>query len=379
MTDTLEIALAHTLKVEGGFVDHPVDPGGATKFGITKKTLSGFLGRSATTKDVKNLDWPTAKEIYKRNYWDKIRGDELPPAMAVLTMDVAINSGVKPAVKNLQRAANFLGAGLVEDGLIGPNTIGAVNRLAEKQDNLEDMIGEYVAKRGIFYSMLDTFGVFGLGWARRLVSTARLAYTLAEKQFENAPDGSPLSSARQVGLERLTRHFLNNGVVQTYGSFFRLWSGWATAGHVYKEMSRIAPPFASGDRIVEPGFLDAALFGVTLPPSRPPEPQIGQKLLAIGYPAGSSEPSERQAEVYYRRSSESFIAKITSPKEPVVVGMSGGVVLDIETAEPVGIIIVRNSPADLDKDGVKDESFDFVALSDLYDAIQAQNTDTSET
>lgn len=373
MSETLETALAHTLKVEGGYVDHPVDPGGATKFGITRKTLSQFLGREATKDDVKNLEWQTAKEIYKKNYWDKIGGDELPPALAILTMDVAINSGVNAAVKNLQRAANYLGAGLTEDGIIGPKTIGAVNRLAETKENQDEMIGEYVAKRGIFYSMLDTFGVFGLGWARRLVSTARLAYATAEKQFANTEIVTPLSSARKVGLERLTRYFLNNGAIQTYGSFFRLWDGWATAGHVYLEMNRNAPPFATGDRIIEPAYLDAALFGTNLPVTKPPEPQEGQKLLAIGYPAGSSEPSFREAEVYLRRSSESFIARITSPQEPVVVGMSGGIVLDIETAEAVGIIVVRNSPADLDRDGHKDESFDFVALSDLYEAVKAIN------
>lgn len=373
MSETLEIALAHTLQVEGDFVDHPADPGGATKFGITKKTLSEFLGRSVTTDDVKNLEWQTAKEIYKQNYWDKIRGDELPPAMAILAMDVAVNSGVKAAVKNLQRAANFLGAGLVEDGLIGPNTIKGVNKFADSKANLDNMIGEYVAKRGIFYSMLDTFGVFGLGWARRLVSTARLAYAMADKQFENTEEITPENTARKTGLDLLTRYFLNNGIIQTYGSFFRLWNGWATAGHVYKEMNRTAPPFATGDRIIEPNYLDAALFGTTLPETRPPEPVQGQKLLAIGYPAGSGTPAERQAEVYIRRSSESFIARILSPKEPVVVGMSGGIVLDLNSAEPVGIIVVRNSPADLDRDGEKDESFDFVALSDLYDAVQAVN------
>lgn len=372
MEDTLDIALRHTLKVEGGFVDHPADPGGATKYGITQKTLSDWTGERVTKDDVRNLKWETAKEIYREKYWKKVRGDELPPALAILTMDVAVNSGVRAAVKNLQRAANELGGNLVEDGLIGPNTLRAVGNLTGTQTALESFIDEYVVKRGIFYSMLDTFGVFGLGWARRLVSTARLAYSLAQKQFATIEEVTPTSSARKVALERLTRYFFNDGRAQTYGSFFRLWDGWATAAHVYTEMSRTAPPFATGDRIIEPNFLDVAFFGTTLPPSRPPEPVEGQKLLAIGYPAGSLEPSAREAEVYLRRSSETFIARIFTPHEPVVVGMSGGIVVDLETAEPVGVIVIRNSPADLDRDGQKDESFDFVALSDAYDAIKAQ-------
>lgn len=372
---TLERALRHTLKVEGDFVDHPADPGGATKYGITQKVLGEWLGRDATTDEVRNLSWDTAKDIYTANYWNKVRGDQLPAPLAILSFDVAVNSGVKNSVKNLQRALNHVGSGLVEDGLIGPATVGAANAAAQTKDNLVQVIDEFIVKRGIFYTALDTFGIFGLGWARRLVSTARLASETLDELFaapEPPPETpTPASTAQAEGLARLRRHFLNDGFIQTYGSFFQLWGGWATAGHVYKDMHNQTPDFVSGTAIISPAFLDVALFGVTLPDTRPPVPQRGQKLLAIGYPAGSSIPAERTAEVYFRRSSESFIAQIKSPREPVVVGMSGGIVLDEATAEPIGIIVVRNSPADLDFDGVKDESFDFVALSDVYDAIAA--------
>lgn len=370
--DTLETALAHILQVEGGFSDHPADPGGATKYGITQATLSNYLGRQASRAEVQALDWTTAKKIYRKYYWDKIGGDELPPPIAIMTMDMAVNSGPKTAVRYLQKAANFLDRNrLVEDGVIGPNTLNAVNQLASTKDNALAMIDEFAAKRGIFYASLHTFSDFGLGWTRRLISTTRLSYIVADSFFAPLSQQTEGSPVRQAALERLTRHFLNNGIIQTYGSFFRLWDGWVTAGHVYQEMNRNVPAFATGDRIIQPGFLDAALFGVQLPAQRPPVPVEGQKLLAIGYPAGSTEPSEREAVVYIRRSSESFIARILSPREPVVVGMSGGIVVDSQTAEPVGIIVVRNSPADLDRDGIKDESFDFVALSDLYDAVSA--------
>ena len=367
----LDEALAHILEVEGGFVDHPMDPGGATKFGITKKTLETFLGHSVTKDDVKELSWDTAKEIYRKNYWDPIRADEMPPAIAVLAMDMAVNSGARTAVKYLQRAVNYLDPGrLTEDGRIGPNTLGAVNTLSVEKNSQLKLIDEYVAKRGLFYTMIKTFSTFGLGWTRRLISTARLAYATADKQFENAEPAGPDAIARSAALDRLSRYFLSDGAIQTYGSFFRLWGGWATAAHVYLEMNRKTPGFATGDRIISPNFLDAAFFGVQVPATRPPEPVAGQKVLAIGYPAGSFEPSERHAEVYIRRSDKSFIARIITPHEPVVVGMSGGIVVDKETAEPIGIIIVRNSPADLDSDGQKDESFDFVALSDVHDSIK---------
>ena len=374
MTETIETALRHTLKVEGAFVDHPADPGGATKFGITQRTLSAWLERPATTDDVRNLEWETAKAIYRQNYWEPIRAEELPPALAILTFDVAVNSGIKAAITNLQRALNHGGASLISDGIIGNKTINAASRYTTTKQNLTLIIDEYVVKRGIFYTMLDTFGVFGLGWARRLVSTARLAYELAAEQFPEEGTGSStetdaLSPAHTAASSALTRYFMNDGAIQTYGSFFRLWDGWVSAGHVFTEMNRKAPPFATGSQIIAPAFLDVALFGITPPTSRPKEPVIGQKVLAMGYPAGSSTPEVREGVIYHRRSSENFITRITSPREPVVVGMSGGIVIDVETNEPVGIIVVRNSPADLDQDGIKDESFDFVALSDVYDAI----------
>lgn len=374
MAETIETALRHTLKVEGEFVDHPADPGGATKFGITQRTLSDWLGRTATTDDVRNLEWETAKSIYRKNYWEPLRADEMPPALAILSFDVAVNSGIRASVKNLQRALNHGGASLITDGIIGNKTINASQKYSQTRDNLEKIIDEYIVTRGIFYTMLDTFGVFGLGWARRLVSTARLAYQLVDEQFADPiaeTDGTALvlTPAQQTARDSLARYFLNDGAIQTYGSFFRLWDGWVTAAHVYTEMNRKAPPFAAGVQIISPSFLDVALFGITLPTVRPAEPQIGQKLLAVGYPAGCARPEYRESVVYFRRSSESFIARIITPREPVVVGMSGGMVISEDTGEPIGVIVVRNSPADLDRDGIRDESFDFVALSDIYDAV----------
>ena len=375
MSEALEIALRHILKVEGDFVDHPADPGGATRFGITHQTLADYIGapRSQVTVDqVRNLDWQTAREIYRKKYWNLIEGDALPPALAILVMDVAVNSGVRAAIKNLQMALQTQDRSISVDGALGPQTRNAVARFTDTRAKQETIINEFVAFRGRFYGVLERFNVFGLGWARRLVSTARLAYQLWDQEFKLKESEDNTDRTKRVTLERVTRFFLNNGVVQTYGTFFRLWGGWATAAHVYQSMMKTAPEFATGEKIISPGFLDAALFGANLPDTRPAEPAIGQKLLAIGFPAGSSTPTDRDAIVYARRSSESFIAQITRPREPVVVGMSGGIVVDAETAEPVGIIIVRNSPADIDQDGVKDESFDFVALSDLYDAIRSR-------
>jgi hypothetical protein len=165
------------------------------------------------------------------------------------------------------------------------------------------------------------------------------------------------------------RHFYNEPGFQTYGSFFAHWDGWITAGHVMTEASDILPIFAERMDVSWPDGLDAATLGCTLPNSAPPAPFNGQAITCIGFPAGSSAPAIRTGKVYLNRGGGSWIAHIISPDEPVVSGMSGGVVIDSESGEPIGIIITRNSPADLNNDRDPDESYDFTALFDVWVAI----------
>ncbi len=172
------------------------------------------------------------------------------------------------------------------------------------------------------------------------------------------------------------RHFYNQPSFQTYGSFFAHWGGWITAGHVLTSAADIIPPFANGHVQSWPLGLDAAVMGCTLPSQPPKPPRMGQRVIIKGYPAGSRYLEERQAKVYYERksatefgSSSTWIAHILLPDEPVVTGMSGGVVVDAQSNIPIGILITRNSPADLDSDQDPDESCDFVALSDVWHAL----------
>lgn len=98
---------------------------------------------------------------------------------------------------------------------------------------------------------------------------------------------------------------------------------------------------------------------------------IGQRIIAQGFPAGSRHIEERRGHVYIERGTGSgqWIAHIEQPDEPVVTGMSGGTVIDADTKTPIGIIITRNSPADLNRDDDPDESFDFIALSAVWKAV----------
>ena len=190
------------------------------------------------------------------------------------------------------------------------------------------------------------------------------------------PHTAPNSEEAALGrTDIVRRHFYNERGFQTYGSFFAHWNGYISAGHVLKAAGELLPPFARGPVETWPDGLDAALMGCRLPDMPPPAPRGGQDIICIGYPAGSNAPALRRGKVYLQRPNApgTWIAHIISPDEPVVTGMSGGAVVDAHTNEPIGIIITRNSPANLNNDRDPDESCDFI---DLHSVWQAMNADT---
>jgi hypothetical protein len=176
---------------------------------------------------------------------------------------------------------------------------------------------------------------------------------------------------KPVREEMVRRHFFNERGFQTYASFFKAWDGWITAGHVLDESKDRLPPFANGRVEKWPAGLDAALLGCTLPQDAPTEPIRGQTIRCIGFPAGSTQAAQREAKVYMQRpgQTDTWIAHILNPDEPVVTGMSGGAVIDVTSGHAIGIIITRNSPADLNNDRDPDESLDFVSLAGVWRAL----------
>lgn len=182
-----------------------------------------------------------------------------------------------------------------------------------------------------------------------------------------------LANADSVDVRR---YFHNENHFQCYTSWFAHWGGWISAGHCLTEAQDHLPDFATGGAITKwPDGLDAALAGCALPASRPSNPVIGQDVILQGYPAGSQHRESRTAKIYFERSPGQWIAHIIQPNEPVVTGMSGGPVLCARTRQPLGIIITRNSPADLNHDRDPDESADFIALSAVWDAMKAGKVD----
>lgn len=123
--DVYEIAFERTIGLEGGYVDHPQDRGGPTKYGLSK--------RSNPDLDIPNLTLEQAKQIYKERYWDRLNLISIPYEILQLEIfDTAVNCGLRMAQLIVQRSLNFLGEGLSEDGIMGPRTIDALNRWTEK-------------------------------------------------------------------------------------------------------------------------------------------------------------------------------------------------------------------------------------------------------
>jgi lysozyme family protein len=153
---------------EGGYVDHPDDPGGETNLGVTKKVYEEWGG----TKDMKDLTVEDVAPIYKKNYWDRVKGDELPSGLDLCVFDFGVNAGTGRAAKYLQSMV-----GATADGAIGPVTIRAVHAYVQIE-GLEHAIGEYQHKRQGYYEGLKHFATFGRGWTRRVSETTALAFEM---------------------------------------------------------------------------------------------------------------------------------------------------------------------------------------------------------
>jgi lysozyme family protein len=176
-TETFGRALSLVLKHEGGYVDHPRDPGGATNLGVTIGTLSGWLGRPATKAEVKSLTVPAVSPIYRRNYWDKVRADELPCGVDYCVFDAAVNSGPARAAKWLQRAVNS-----PADGVVGSKTLEAVRALPAST-----IINRICDDRLNFLEGLPTWGTFGKGWRSRVEGVRKEALAMAKAASQPPP------------------------------------------------------------------------------------------------------------------------------------------------------------------------------------------------
>ncbi|ODT71320.1 MAG: hypothetical protein ABS75_08570 [Pelagibacterium sp. SCN 63-23] len=183
MADTrFELCLAQVLKHEGGYVDHPSDPGGATNMGITRKTLARWRNVSPwwelPKSAVQQLTRAEAARIYRAGYWNLCRAGDLPPGIDLALFDYAVNSGPDRAIRALQSVL-----GVVVDGLVGPLTIGAAARA-----DAGAVVNAICDRRLGFLRALSTFPVFGRGWTSR-VAAIRAAALSAAPRTSSSPSG----------------------------------------------------------------------------------------------------------------------------------------------------------------------------------------------
>jgi lysozyme family protein len=170
-------ALMLVLQCEGGYVDHPRDPGGATNKGITLATLSAWRGKPCTKTDVKNLTTEEAKQIYRAKYWNNVRADELPSGVDYVVFDYAVNSGISRSAKALQTLV-----GTTADGVIGPFTVKAVERYVE-QNGAERTIQNLCDRRLSWLKTLPTWVTFGRGWKNRVEKVRSEALKMLKAQL----------------------------------------------------------------------------------------------------------------------------------------------------------------------------------------------------
>lgn len=167
--------LAVTLRWEGGWSDHPADPGGATMRGVTQAVYDGYrVARGLTRRTVRNIEEPELQAIYRKQYWDVVRGDELPPGLDLAVFDYAVNSGPMRAVKALQAIL-----GVVVDGHLGEATLGAI-----RGHTAGALVAALCERRMTFLRTLKTWPTFGKGWMARVADVRRRA----KRMTQGAPE-----------------------------------------------------------------------------------------------------------------------------------------------------------------------------------------------
>lgn len=181
--------LEHVLEHEGGYVDNPKDPGGATNRGVTLGTLSRWRKRAVSKAEVKALTVDDVRPIYKAWFWNAVRGDDLPAGLDLALFDFAVNSGEARAVISLQRIL-----GVADDGKLGPLTMAAIYARDPR-----DLVVSLCAGRLTFLKKLSTFPTFGKGWTRRVESVLRaaVAMTAAAPAPEPVPAPGPVSLPKE--------------------------------------------------------------------------------------------------------------------------------------------------------------------------------------
>ena len=161
MTDTFDACLAFTLHEEGGYVDDPADPGGATNMGITLATYRQWSDNPGLgSTQVQDMTARTARAIYRSLYWNPLRADALPMGVDLSVFDMGVNGGIWRSARLLQRGLGFTGEEV--DGSIGPETLKAAAKCDPRT-----LVADLAERQAAYYRSLADFPTFGAGWLNR--------------------------------------------------------------------------------------------------------------------------------------------------------------------------------------------------------------------
>ena len=179
MKNNFEESLRRVLVHEGGYVNHPKDPGGATNRGITQRTYDAYLSRKGRpSRTVKDITHAEVKAIYRAQYWAKVQADDLPSGVDYAVFDFAVNSGPARAAKFLQREI-----GVGADGVIGQQTLAAVSAVPDKAG----LVHSLCAARLAWLKRLKHWPTFGKGWTRRVSEVRAHGVALASSEPSSEP------------------------------------------------------------------------------------------------------------------------------------------------------------------------------------------------
>lgn len=182
-------ALARVLAHEGGYVNHPKDPGGPTNKGVTQRVYDAYRrGKGLGAQSVQQISMKEVADIYDRQYWDAVKGDDLPAGIDYVLFDGAVNSGPKQSIIWLQRSLGPAYKGRV-DGTMGLTTVAAVKSV----NDLDALVDRICDQRLNFMRHLSTWPVFGRGWSARVAEVRSIGQSWATNdvpQVANFYDGA---------------------------------------------------------------------------------------------------------------------------------------------------------------------------------------------
>jgi lysozyme family protein len=213
-----DASLNRVLKHEGGYTNHPSDPGGPTNFGITIHDYRRYIKTNGTAADVRAMTLADAAKIYRARYWDALRCDELPAGLDYAVFDYGVNSGTGRAAKVMQRLLGLGSGTMMTDAVIA----------GVRKADAQLLLGRLCDERLAFLKGLRTWPVFGAGWGRRVAEVRRDALAMAKGAVVATAASSPANGKASVPAPAKARAATTAGVVIASGGAAQVAaaSGW---------------------------------------------------------------------------------------------------------------------------------------------------------